>query len=207
MIGIESIQLRDLFQFILWEGNNWTIAFNMSSVDGNVNNQSRHGSSASSIISTTSSVSPSDSATSCAPESDTIACYEDLVWALQQKVNTDTGKHKTMRICTTCQKEGCDKHGEKKKRSPQKKYLHLMKERTYKEERHANRDHKAKVKTSKRLNEGLMKIVSEVKHRINSFGMNVCFVCEMGPNYWNVFGSQAMVRHIYKSLTKIENGE
>ena len=87
-------------------------------MDGNVKNQSRHGSSASSMISTTSSVSPSDSATSCAPESDTIASYEDLVQALQQKVNTDTGKHKTMRICTTCQKEGCDKHGEKKKRSP-----------------------------------------------------------------------------------------
>ena len=81
----------------------------------------------------------------------------------------------------------------------------MTKERTYKEERHANRDCKAKVKTGKMLNEGLMKIANEVKHRIDSFGVNVCFVCEMGPNYWNVFGSQAMVRHIYKSLTKIEN--
>ena len=87
-------------------------------MDGNVKSQSRHGLSASSIISTTSSVSPSDGGTSCAPESDTVASYEDLVRALQQKVNTDKGKHKTMIICTTCQKEGCDKHGEKKKRSP-----------------------------------------------------------------------------------------
>ena len=64
-----------------------------------------------------------------------------------------------------------------------------------------------KWKTGKRLNEGLMKIVNEVIYRINSFGMNVGFVCEMMPNYWNVFSSQAMVRHIHKSLTKIENGE
>ena len=49
-------------------------------MDGNVNNQSRHGSSALSIISTTSSDSHSDSATkSCASQSDTIASCEDLV--------------------------------------------------------------------------------------------------------------------------------
>ena len=82
-----------------------------------------------------------------------------------------------------------------------------MRVKTYKEETHAKRDCKAQVKTGKRLNEGLMKIVNEVIYRINSFGMNVCFVCEMMPNYWNVFSSQAKVRHIHKSLTKIENGE
>ena len=52
----------------------------MSLVDGNVNNGSRHGSSASSILSTTSSDSHSDSAiTSYASQSDTIASCEDLV--------------------------------------------------------------------------------------------------------------------------------
>ena len=45
------------------------------------------------------------------------------------------------------------------------------------------------MKTGKRLNEGLMKIVNEVIYRINSFGMNVGFVCEMMLNYWNMFGS------------------
>ena len=64
-----------------------------------------------------------------------------------------------------------------------------MRVKTYKEETHTKRDFKAQVKTSKRLNEGLMKIMNEVIHRINSFGMNVGFVCEMGPNYWNIFDS------------------
>ena len=45
------------------------------------------------------------------------ASCEDLVQSVQQKVNTDAGKHKTIRICTSCKKEGCDQHGEKK-RSP-----------------------------------------------------------------------------------------
>ena len=49
-------------------------------MDGNVNNQSRHGSSASSIISTTGSDSHSDSATtSCDSHSNTIASCDDLV--------------------------------------------------------------------------------------------------------------------------------
>ena len=51
--------------------------------------------------------SHSDSATtSCASQSDTIASCEDLVWSVQQKMNTDTGKHKIIRICTTCKKDG-----------------------------------------------------------------------------------------------------
>ena len=58
----------------------------MSLMEGNVNSQNRHGSSSSSsssIISTTSSNSHSDTSATC----------EDLVQSVQQKMNTNTGKH------------------------------------------------------------------------------------------------------------------
>ena len=66
----------------------------MSLMDGNVNSQSRHGSSASPIISTTSSNSHFDGATkSSDSHSDTMASCEDIVQSVQQKMNTDTEKY------------------------------------------------------------------------------------------------------------------
>ena len=70
-------------------------------------------------MSTTSSDSHSHSVTTCcASQFDTIAICKDLVQSVQQKVNTETGKHKTIRICTTCKNEGGDQHEIKNKGSP-----------------------------------------------------------------------------------------
>ena len=147
----------------------------------NVNTQNRHGSSSSSSISTPSNDSVSETSATC----------EDLVQSVEEWLNTDTGDHTKIKICITCKKESCDKHYEKKraKISPKKRYVHLKGVRTYKEATLPNIKPDAKVKTSKRLNESLMKLANEMKQRIFSFGMNVAFVCKMGLKYWNMFGT------------------
>lgn len=115
----------------------------------------------------------------------------------------DNGKHAKIKIFTTCRKESSCDH-EKKKRatiSPQKRYVHLKGVTSYKEAIHEKRDASTKVKTGKRQNESLIKLAVDMKYRINSYGMNVAFICEMGLKSWNIFGTRSVVRHIHNSLT------
>ena len=67
----------------------------------------------------------------------------------------------------------------REKISPRKRYVHLKGVRTYKQATYLKGEPSVKVKTGKRLNESLMKLANEMKHRIKTFGLNVAVVCQM----------------------------